>query len=99
MTKQDQIDEMANDLAKHCPDLVENCCCDSYCVSCIARGLHAAGYRKQVVGEWETGLQTCSYLSGTDAEYCCECNVCGGFAVDAFAYCPECGAKMKGGTE
>lgn len=53
----------------------------------------------QVEGEWETGLQTCSYLSGTDAEYCCKCNVCGGFAVDAFAYCPNCGAKMKGGTE
>ena len=54
-------------------------------------------WTKQTEGEWETGLQTCSYLSGTDAEYCCKCNVCGGFAVDAFAYCPECGAKMKGG--
>ena len=50
MSREKQIiEEMANDLAQHCPDLVENCCGASSCVSCIVRFLHNAGYRKQ---EW-----------------------------------------------
>ena len=46
MTEEKQIEEMANDLAQHCPDLVENCCGASSCVSCITRFLYNAGYRK-----------------------------------------------------
>lgn len=45
--RNEQIEEMANDLAQHCPDLVENCCGASSCLSCLTRFLHNAGYRKQ----------------------------------------------------
>ena len=50
MSREKQIEEMANDLAQHCPDLVENCCGASSCVSCLVRFLHNAGYRKQSEG-------------------------------------------------
>jgi hypothetical protein len=46
---QKQIEEMANDLAQHCPDLVANCCGAMPCVSCLTKFLYDAGYRKQ---EW-----------------------------------------------
>ena len=49
MSREKQIEEMGNDLAQHCPDLAENCCGASSCVSCLVRFLHNAGYRKQ---EW-----------------------------------------------
>lgn len=52
MSKEKQIYEMANDLAAHCPDLVENGCGASSCVACLTMFLHNAGYRKQGEGEW-----------------------------------------------
>lgn len=46
MTNQEQIDEMANDIAKCFPD--KDWCFDKNmnCVSCIAMELYNAGYRK-----------------------------------------------------
>ena len=41
-----QIEEMANDLAKICPDLVENCCGQVNCVSHLTLSLSKIGYRK-----------------------------------------------------
>ena len=46
----EQIKEMANDIAKICPDLVENCCGQINCVTHLALSLYDADYRKQ--SEW-----------------------------------------------
>lgn len=48
MTKQEQIAEIANDIAKCCPDKVDDGCFDKKmnCVSFIAMELYNAGYRK-----------------------------------------------------
>lgn len=49
MTKQERIEEMANYIAKCCPDKVDDGCFDKNmnCVSCIAMELYNAGYRKE----------------------------------------------------
>ena len=47
MNRYNQIDEMANDIAQICPDLIENSCCeDDSCVSCLTYSLLNKGYRK-----------------------------------------------------
>lgn len=59
MSKKKQIDEMANDIAAMCPDLVDNGCGDLSCVACLARGLEQMGYRKQseVIDEFADRLK------------------------------------------
>lgn len=49
MSKQEQIEEMANNITKHCPDKVEEECFnkDMNCISCIVNELYDAGYRKE----------------------------------------------------
>ena len=44
--KKQDIDELANDINKHCIDLNENYCGSINCVSCLARALNKQGYRK-----------------------------------------------------
>ena len=46
-----------------------------------------AEYRKQSEGEWKNGITGC---------ICC---VCGEQEQRKFKFCPNCGAKMKGGAE
>ena len=41
------ITELANDIAKSCPDLVENGCGNDNCVGCLAFKLIGLGYQKQ----------------------------------------------------
>ena len=41
------ITEFANDIAKSCPDLVENGCGNDNCVGCLAFKLIGLGYQKQ----------------------------------------------------
>lgn len=41
------ITELANDIAKSCPDLVENGCGNDNCVACLAFKLIGLGYKKQ----------------------------------------------------
>ena len=41
------ITELANDIAKSCPDLVENGCGNDNCVTCLAFKLIGLGYTKQ----------------------------------------------------
>lgn len=41
------ITELANDIAKSCPDLVENGCGNDNCVACLAFKLIGLGYQKQ----------------------------------------------------
>lgn len=55
-------------------------------------GLSCEGYRKQSVGEWKLGESGCMY-------FCSECNYAAHpREVDEWSYCPNCGAKMKGGA-
>ena len=46
MNRDKQIEEMANDLAQICPDLVENCCGQINCVTHLALSLSKMGYRR-----------------------------------------------------
>ena len=89
----EQIEEMAKVIEKRC----DRDCIPS-CDECIAQTLYNAGYRKQKEGEWETVgdddeelIFRCSCCS---EEYSCELD------MQLFAkFCPNCGAKMKGGAE
>ena len=57
------------------------------------------GYRKQSVGEWK--------VDGNDYNRRAQCSNCekeyavqrGMLQLHRFPYCPNCGAKMKGGAE
>lgn len=67
MTKKEQIEEMANNIAKCCPDKVDDGCFDKKmnCVSCIAMELYNAGYRKVpenvILLDFNTESRTASY--------------------------------------
>ena len=67
-----------------------------------AKAFYEAGYRKQSEGEWET--ETTNWVYDVKRTYCSNCRKSGIF--DSFMgkyhltnYCPNCGAKMKGGAE
>lgn len=89
-----QIDEMAKVLYENRPykDLWEEDAIE------IAKVLYNAGYRKQSEGEWIYEY-TGEALDGTDAPLDYKCSLCGELSTDAFNYCPNCGARMRGGKE
>ena len=67
----------------------------------VANAIYNAGYRKQSVGEWKT-------IQETKTDIITECTACkkqfwfmkkGQLNIDRMPYCPNCGAKMKGGAE
>ena len=102
--------QIIEDMAKHCHFCEKGKClllgdeavdCDTECDICeFAKSLYNAGYRKQSEGEW---IQHQPYHQ-TDDFYC---SLCGAIApVDCLKedfyesnFCPNCGAKMKGGAE
>jgi hypothetical protein len=97
MSKEKQIEEMAKAICEH---YVNGGC--GRCTYCFCDGdalkLYNAGYRKQSEGEWEKVMHhrecsKCHYR----APYKKIKN--GYFLQDLTAYCPNCGAKMKGGAE
>ena len=107
MSREKQIEEMAKALTayekKLCDRLPKDQClltsaihaqvsCD-YCK--IAEFLYNAGYRKQSEGEWQ-------FLDGDLGYDEYRCSACGENIIffeeeDKYAFCPNCGAKMKGG--
>ena len=105
MTEREMIEEMANDLlnAEHWR-FGETSLALELDEQKTADNLYAAGYRKQVEGEWL--LEECQVgLFGTDQYFVCSaCKnefFAEGLDYDDFVvttkFCPNCGAKMKGG--
>ena len=96
MSKEKQIEEMAEDLAGRdsCKHLPKDLCNNRKCSLCEAEILYEAGYRKQSEGEWVTSdIPQEKYV----------CSVCGGACwyydyqgdVAQSRYCPNCGAHMR----
>lgn len=60
-------------------------------------GLYCPSFeRKQRYGEWIEKYKVVSYLDD-DVEVYYECSCCGCNSPGQSSYCPNCGAKMKGG--
>ena len=88
MSREKQIEEMSEII---CDDRQKSV----YSVE-IAEHLYNAGYRKQSEGE-----RISNELGGYKyAFYCSECGWVDGYLFnDRHKFCPNCGAKMKGGAE
>jgi hypothetical protein len=81
--------------------------CDGECVGCefendewcfthyVSARLYNAGYRKQLEGEWVFNR---GRTYGEPAYYCSACSE-GASEYGYDKFCPNCGAKMKGGAE
>jgi rubrerythrin len=87
MSREKQIEEMAEyifgNAITHDTQFKEDC-------RSIAIDLYNAGYRKQKDGRWKG--------AGLGDYYCSLC--CSTYSGgDEYNYCPNCGAKMKGGAE
>ena len=100
MSKEKQIEEMAEIIRKGNGHIIP----DYYRPD--AEALYNAGYRKQSEGEWK---RTEEPMGWHDVD-CVECSACGeswvlndnldfDLIVEYWHYCPNCGAKMKGGAE
>ena len=63
----------------------------------LAEAVYNAGYRKQSEGHWTLKRPNCSYYCS-----CCGKGIkikYGERAAILWDFCPNCGAKMKGGAE
>ena len=100
MSKEKQIEEMARLLESFC-ELQDECSCIADCDECRATKLYEAGYRKQSVGGWMTHHCTnggTSQRGRTIIYKTFTCDRCGkSNGRHKTNYCPNCGAKMKGG--
>ena len=98
----DQIEEMAK---------IACTCFDGNCKGCpfdfyppcppkaSAKRIYNAGYRKQVVAEWEEDTEIYDDDSGEyNMRMVFVCSKCGRVEKQKEPYC-NCGAKMKGGAE
>ena len=92
MSKEKQIEEMAS-IAY--PGLDHQTVFSSIVYAQPLVNLYNAGYRKQSEGEWNDSVSA----------FCNKCTVCGAI-VERYSvkskggklnYCPNCGARMKGG--
>ena len=100
MSREKQIEEMAQTMCEECACYSE-CDIKGICDSVLesADTLYRAGYRKQNEGEWRTVVDNKN-------DIVTECSACkkqfwfmkkGQLNIDRMPYCPNCGAKMKGG--
>ena len=87
--EKNQIDKMERDIFSNTLYSLKNC-------KIIAKALYKTNYRKQSEGEWRYD---------EDCE-CYVCSVCEHSALNNYRllstpsnFCPNCGAKMKGGAE
>ena len=102
-TEQDkQIQEMAADICRvkqNCNDVcnpVNSCMALKY-----AYRAYMAGYRKQINSEWVCDSRVVGYSETLINEHCANCGrkVTRTDKQPQVNYCPNCGAKMKGGAE
>lgn len=99
MSKEKQIEEMAHHLClwwdgKICTFTKHDCNHDCSAFLDSAR-LYGAGYRKQSEGEWVAK----SPMVRTPFAKNHYCSVCNYEPIEVLGFCPNCGAKMKGGAE
>lgn len=83
--RQKQIEVMANDIYKRCPDLAKTGCGGCECVSCLTYSLYSAGYRKHRSDDVVEVVRCkdCKYCTLTkEGEYNPEDIVCGYFMTD-----------------
>jgi hypothetical protein len=99
MSKEKQIEEMAKvliDYTKKNHIMASHVILEDY-----AEQLYNAGYRKQSEGKWIWINQAKGYLEPPYGDTC-KCSLCE-FEIDVsesnYNFCPNCGAKMKGGAE
>lgn len=89
MSREKQIDEMAKDLETVC--------------GCVRNEDKAGalydtfGWRKQSEGEWLEQVRVSKEGKPLLRHY--KCNLCGVYLATQANYCPNCGAKMKGGVK
>ena len=103
MSRKKQIEEMAEiacnatnpELKRGCTRCPFNKMCDIQ-ESCEA--LYNAGYRKQSEGKWIQHTEKPTWLED-DVEVFYECSICNTQSPAPTNFCPNCGAKMKGGAE
>lgn len=104
------VEEMAFDICQarraNYADGCRVCCYHEVCIyQEISSILYTAGYRRQSEGEWTPA----DYLYDDDGKWqTYRCSSCGctteSYFLDVrdvlhkYKFCPQCGAKMKGGT-
>jgi hypothetical protein len=99
--REKQISEIAKILTEYedCGDC-KNCYFHDSCEEeRQATNLYNAGYRKQSEGEWRSELVKKCDWKGKKHDYYQpnSCSLCHEAVLKRTAYCPNCGAKMKGG--
>ncbi len=93
MSKEKQIEEMAKVIARRSKDFRNPNVAFMTTATKTAESLYNAGYRKQSEGEWIDA-------NPNGAVYKFACTLCGETKLGkGTSYCPNCGAKMKGGAE
>ena len=91
MSKEKQIEEMSSEIR----EAVNGC--SSYWSEVIAEHLFEQGYRKQIIGEWQSELVKKCDWKGKKRDYYQpnSCSLCHEAVVKRTPFCPNCGARMR----
>ena len=95
MSKEKQIEEIIKLINTPCNDRPHDNCYEYGCLKCQAGLIYDAGYRKQSEGEWEKRV----FIIFDTEKVGYRCSSCNTTWDTPTAYCPHCGAKMKGVKE